>query len=101
MNDGNPNGRGNGAPANDNSDDDDEFDQDERAAIQAAVPGVMQRHRQIDNQRRQLQLAAQQPVPRQLPPPVQAPLLNRMAESIQKKDKEKLEEEDDDKEEDE
>jgi hypothetical protein len=53
----------------------DRFDEDERAAIEAAV----QRHMRAHN--------VQQAPPRQLPPPPQAPLLNKMADNIQKKDK--------------
>jgi len=52
------------------------MDEDERAAIEAAM---------------RLQHAAQQPVPRQLPPPPQVPLLNKMMEGIQKKDKQEKE----------
>ena len=63
---------GRGVAADDLSSDDEPMDEDEQAAIAAAI---------------RLQLTAQQPVPRQLPPPPQAPLLNKMTGGIQKKDK--------------
>jgi len=67
-------GRGVAAPAAgaDDLSSDNETDEDERAAFEEAM---------------RLQLASAQPVPRQLPPPPQAPLLNKMTEGIQKKDK--------------
>jgi len=58
----------------DNNSDDESMDEDERAAIAAAM---------------QLQLAAHQPVPRQLPPPPQVKLLKKLADQIQKKDEDK------------
>ena len=58
----------------DNNSDDDSMDEDDRAAIEAAM---------------QLQLAAHQPVPRQLPPPPQVKLLQKLADQIQKKDEDK------------
>jgi len=72
-------GRGGAAPAPPGAGDlssDDEFDEDERVAFEEAMC---------------LQLASAQPVPRQLPPPPQVPLLNKMTEVIQKKDKEEKE----------
>ena len=58
----------------DNNSDDDSMDEDDRAAIEAAM---------------QLQLAAHQPVPRLLPPPPQVKLLQKLADQIQKKDEDK------------
>jgi len=55
---------------------DDETDEEELAAWQAAMA---------------IQIASAQPVPRQLHPPPQAPLLNKMTEGIQKKDKQEKE----------
>ena len=56
---------------NDLGSDDEPMDEEERAAIQAAM---------------ELQLAAQRPAPRQLPPPPQAKLLDKLKDQIQKKD---------------
>jgi len=71
-------GRGVAAPGAgaDDLSSDDETDEDDLAAWQEAM---------------RLQDASAQPVPQQLPPPPQAPLLNKMTEGIQKKDKQEKE----------
>jgi len=79
-------GRSIAAPAGaDDLSSDNEMDENERAAIEEAMC---------------LQLESAQPVPQPLPPPPQAPLLNKIMEGIQKKDKEeKVMDADEDKEE--
>ena len=76
MADNNNNDNDNDNGADEGSDDDGFllFDEDERAEIEVRMREAMQE-------------AAQQPAPRQqAPPPVQAKLLNKMKDNVQKKD---------------
>jgi len=85
-------GRGVAAPGGaDDLGSDDEMDEDERAAIEEAMRLAHVAQLAAFAEARRLQHVAQQPVPQQLPPPPQASLLNKMTESIQKKDKQEKE----------